>query len=320
MKPLELSSVAEVWKTALGMLGASLESMGRELQVWFPWGRVFRGHDAQGYLPPTELPHDLLSPIWSRYAGRSWRSLPVAHGNWLISLKLLQTPAPEAQELALPADVVNMLGLLGEVVKMECLLGLTLRILENRAGERIGHWERVRNLCVAVGHRMGLTGRELVDLELSGLLHDIGKVALPAKLWEETRPLSHDERRQMETHSMVGAGMIREIPGMDRVAESVLAHHETPDGHGYPRGLSREEIPLNSLVVGAVDAFDAMTHYRPYAAERTYKDSIAEMMANPEKYDDRVLWALQEVLRNLGILETRPVSPANPRFQEGPLA
>ncbi len=322
MKPLELSSVAEVWKSALTILEKALDPIGCQVQVWYPWGKDFRGHDLSGSLPPTELPPDLVSPQWARYAGRHWRSLNVAHNQWLISIKSKSgdLAASGRIDLELTSEIQNTFAMLGEFVKMECLLGLTLRILEARAGERTGHWERVRNLSVAVGRKMGMVPRELVDLELTGLLHDIGKIAISATLWEETRPLSPEERRQMETHSAAGAAMIREIPGLDRVAVGVHCHHEAPDGSGYPKGLTAEEIPLNALIVGAVDAFDAMTHYRPYAAERTYKESIQEMMAATGKYDDRVLWALQEVLRSLGILDSYPVSPAHPRYADGPIS
>ena len=213
------------------------------------------------------------------------------------------------EQFLLSKEASTTLSLLGEFVKLECLLGLTLRILENRANERTGHWDRVRHLCVAMGKQMKLASRELLELELAALLHDIGKVTLPISLLEESRPLSPAERKQIETHSAIGAGMIREIPGLDRVAECVLYHHEAPDGSGYPKALKCGEIPLNSLIIGAADSFDAMTHYRPYASEQTYKDTIKEMLDHSGKYDDRVLWTLQEVLRNLGILDVHPVSP-----------
>jgi putative nucleotidyltransferase with HDIG domain len=308
MKPLELSSVAEIWKTALSILSQNLQQEGTDVQLWFPWGKTWRGHEINGLLPPTELPAHLLSNVFVRFAGRLWHSFPVGDATWLISLRS-QGAIPEDRSLNVSPECRATLSLLAEFVKMECLLGLTLRILENRANERNGHWDRVRNLCVAMGLQLRLTGRELYDLELAALLHDIGKVALPGSLLEESRPLSPVERQQIETHSTVGAAMIREIPGLERVAESVLYHHEAPDGSGYPRGLKAGEIPLHAMIVGAADAFDAMTHFRPYAPEQTYHDAMNEMIANTGKFDDRVLWTLQEVLKKLGILGTHPVSP-----------
>lgn len=309
MKPLELSSVAEIWKSALKLLADALAPVGHHPQIWFPWGDLWRGHGEQGGLPTCDLPAGLREAAGTRFAGRSWRSLQVGDITWLVSLKIDHPSGGGNDHWTLPETIVPTFRLLGEVVRMECLLGLTLRILENRAGEHSGHWERVRHMAVAIGRKLQLSGKDLVEVEMTALLHDIGKVALPASLLEVSRALSAAERRQMEAHSTVGAGMIREIPGLERVAECVLAHHEAPDGSGYPRGLNGDEIPLPSLIVGAADAFDAMTHFRPYAAERTYHETLDEMVAQRGKYDDRVLWALQDVLRQLGILEIRPMVP-----------
>jgi len=184
--------------------------------------------------------------------------------------------------------------------------------MENRASERDGHWDRVRNLCVAIVKKMKLSASELFELEIAALLHDIGKVTLPSHILEESRNLSPAERKRMQTHSVVGAGMIREIPGMERIAEYVMYHHEAPNGSGYPKGLKGEEIPIQSLIIGAADAFDAMTHYRPYASERTYKETIQQMLHDEGKFDERVLRVLMEVLRNLGILEVFPASLDKP--------
>lgn len=312
MKPLELSSVAEIWKSALKILADALVSIGHHPQIWFPWGNLWRGHGEQGGLPTCDLPASLRDTAGERFGGRSWRSLQVGDITWLVSVKVDQNAGNSLEHWVFPESILPTFHLLGEVVRMECLLGLTLRILENRAGEHSGHWERVRHMAVAVGRKLHLVGKDLIEVEMTALLHDIGKVALPASLLEVSRGLSQAERRQMETHSTIGAGMIREIPGLERVAECVLAHHEAPDGSGYPRGLTGEGIPLPSLIVGAADAFDAMTHFRPYAAERTYHETLDEMVAQHGKYDDRVLWALQEVLKQLGILEIRPVSPPPP--------
>jgi len=309
MKPLELSSITEVWKSVLGKLTQSIAQVGADVQVWFPWGRNWRGHDSRGSLPPTELPVELAAThAGAHFAGRWWKPVSAAGLTWLLSFHAAEGGEKMLPEWKPATEVESALSFLGEIVRLESLLGLFLKVLENRAIEEFGHWDRVRNYCVAIGRNMGLSQRELVDLELAGLLHDIGKVSLPASLLEERRPLSPAERRQIESHALVGAAMIREIPGLDRVADAVMSHHESPDGSGYPRALRDPEIPLSGLIVAVADSFDAMTHYRPYAAERTYRESISEMAGRQGKYDERVLWALQQVLKQLGILETRPIA------------
>ncbi|NLI76255.1 MAG: HD domain-containing protein [Candidatus Riflebacteria bacterium] len=316
MKPLEMSSIAEVWRSALTIIADSLHGYGQDLQIWFPWGKTWRGHDQKGILPPTDLPADLLKAKGDRFAGRFWVCHPQGGVSWLLCVKPSSPQAPGLAGWAPTPRDTAALVLLAEFLRLESLLGLAVRVLENRASERQGHWDRVRNLAVTVGRHLGLAPAELVDLEMTALLHDLGKIALPNEILEESRPLTPAERRQVEGHSLVGAAMIREIPGLERVADYVQSHHETPDGTGYPRGLAAGDIPLVSLIVGAVDAFDAMTHYRPYATERTYKESIQEMIAQTGRFDDRVLWALQDVLKRLGILDTHPM--VNPPTTEGP--
>jgi hypothetical protein len=75
MKPLELSCITGVWKSALNILNQSLSGIGDDLQLWFPWGRTWRGQDANGSLPPTNFPDDIVSEDVSRFGGRLWKAV-----------------------------------------------------------------------------------------------------------------------------------------------------------------------------------------------------------------------------------------------------
>ncbi len=307
MKPLELSCIAGVWKTALGILDENMAGIGSDLQLWFPWGGVWRGHDRNGSLPPTDFPDDLAKPGVTRFGGRFWKAFALNGTTWLLSIRAPMSASAGMESWEMPRQAEDSLRMLGDFVRLECLLGLTMKILENQSREHIGHWDRVRNLSVAIGSEMGLSVRELADLELAAMLHDIGKVGLPEELLEMAGPLSADDRKKIESHSLIGSAMIREIPGMEMIAEIVLSHHEAIDGSGYPRGLKFAEIPFGSLIIAVADAFDAMTHYRPYAIERTYHESYDEIRRETGKYAPEVLAALERVLRRLGILEAKPL-------------
>lgn len=307
MKPLELSCITGVWKSALGILDENMAGIGSDLQLWFPWGATWRGHDRSGSLPPTDLPDDLVKTGVSRFGGRFWKAFSLNGTSWLLSVRAPMSATPEMHSWEMPSQAEDSLRMLSDFVRLECLLGLTMKILENQSREHAGHWDRVRNLSVAIGSEMGLSIRELADLELAAMLHDIGKIGLPEDLLATAGPLSPEERKRVEDHSLVGSAMIREIPGMEMIAEIVLGHHEAIDGSGYPRGLKFEEIPFGSLVIAVADAFDAMTHYRPYAIERTYHESFNEMKRETGKYAPEVLAALEKVLRRLGILEAKPL-------------
>jgi putative nucleotidyltransferase with HDIG domain len=305
MKPLELSCITEVWKSALRIIGEEVASIGQDLQLWFPWGNTWRGHDLKGTLPPTDLPRDLVDSV-SRFGGRFWKPVTISGSTWLLSIRAPMASGPQMESWEIPEKVEHSLQMLGDFVRLEGLLGLFMKILENRANEHVGHWDRVRNLSVAIGRDLGLSIKELADLEVAALLHDIGKIGLPDSLLMDTGPLDKESRKKIESHSIVGAAMIREIPGMDKIADYVLFHHESPNGKGYPKGLKEDEIPLGALVISAADAFDSMTHYRPYATERTYLESFNELRKEDGSFSGVVLASMENVLKRLGILDSKP--------------
>jgi len=311
MKPLELSCITGIWKTALGILEEALTGVSSDLQLWFPWGSVWRGHDRSGSLPPTDLPQDLIGPAVSRFGGRFWKSFALNGTSWLLSVRAPVSASAEMENWELPAKAEESLRMLSDFVRLECLLGLTMRILETQSREHAGHWDRVRSLSVAIGSEMGLSHRELADIELAAMLHDIGKVGLSEELLQTAGPLEEDDRKKIEAHSLIGSAMIREIPGMEMIAEIVLCHHENVDGSGYPRRLKQEQIPFGSLIIAVADSFDAMTHYRPYAIERTYLESFNELKGEKGKFSPEVVAALERVLRRLGIIESKPLVGTN---------
>lgn len=307
MKPLELSCIKGVWKSAIGILLESLNEIGQDIQLWFPWGKTWRGQDSNGSLPPTNLPDDLVRDGTSRFGGRLWKAVSVNGISWLLSIRAPASATPQMQSWDVSAKAQESLRMLSDFVRLECLLGLSMKILENQAKEHVGHWDRVRNLSVAIGQELGLSLQELVEVELAAMLHDLGKVGLPADILESADQLNDEQRKVMETHSKIGAAMIREIPGMEKVALMVLFHHEAPDGSGYPSGATIDEIPFGSLIIAAADSFDAMTHYRTYAIEQTYAESFNEMKRQKGKFAPEVLEALEAVLKRLGIIDAKPL-------------
>jgi len=111
---------------------------------------------------------------------------------------------------------------------------------------------------------MGLSQEEQNLAHLCGLVHDIGKIGLPAGLLEKAGPLTLEERRHMETHSEIGERILSKVDDYAEIANIVRHHHERIDGQGYPDGLADGEIPLLSKIIGVADAYNAMTSDRPY--------------------------------------------------------
>jgi putative nucleotidyltransferase with HDIG domain len=136
--------------------------------------------------------------------------------------------------------------------------------LDARDRYTAGHSSAVAIYARDIAMRMGLSKEDQELVHLCGLVHDVGKIGLPAGLLEKPGALSLDERRQMEQHPVIGEQILRNVDDYGEIAAIVRHHHERIDGSGYPDGLAGAEIPLLSRVIAVADAYNAMTSDRPY--------------------------------------------------------
>jgi putative nucleotidyltransferase with HDIG domain len=141
----------------------------------------------------------------------------------------------------------------------EALDGL-MSILQLHDRDGRGHAMRVARLAVSIADELGYDDARMVVLEQSALLHDIGKLDMPASILSKPAPLDEAEWRVMRTHPQVGYDLLKNQPRFAAAAESVLAHHEAYDGSGYPRGLRQRAIPQGARILAVADAYDSMTH------------------------------------------------------------
>ena len=125
---------------------------------------------------------------------------------------------------------------------------------------------------------MGLPTDALRRLAVAGLLHDIGKLQIPADILRKPGPLTDEEYRTIQTHPQAGADLLAHLGSFDEEIPIVLAHHERLDGHGYPHGLTGEQIPLEARILSICDVFDALTKARPYREAWT-RDRALELIA-----------------------------------------
>lgn len=127
-----------------------------------------------------------------------------------------------------------------------------------------GRSERLARWTLAVARDLGVPAADWPALEMGALLHDLGRYALLNDVVQTPRALEPGERALVQTHPTVGYEMLKGIPGLEAAAEIVLAHHERPDGKGYPRGLSGDDVPMGARIIMVCAAYDAMTEERPY--------------------------------------------------------
>jgi HD domain len=138
-----------------------------------------------------------------------------------------------------------------------------------------GHSSRVAHNARAVGIAMDLDREDLRAVYWAGLLHDLGKIAIPERILQKPAALSDEEFRTMRRHSDIGADLLLSVsPELRPIAEGIRAHHERWDGTGYPRGLAGEGIPLVGRIVSVVDVFEALTCRRPYREPRPVSEVL----------------------------------------------
>lgn len=139
------------------------------------------------------------------------------------------------------------------------------------------HCERVSDLAVAIGKRRGLSGERLEALRLAALSHDIGKIGVRDDILYKPEALTPDERTRIEKHPGIAAQILHRIHGAHKIAEIVFCHHECPDGSGYPRRLTAEQIPLEAGILRVADVYSALTDQRSYKPALPPRDALNRM-------------------------------------------
>jgi len=123
-----------------------------------------------------------------------------------------------------------------------------------------GHAMRVARLAVAVADELGVADADIAGLECGAMLHDVGKLDMPAEILSKPAPLTDAEWKVMRTHPQVGYELVNKLPRFSHCAAIVLAHHEAFDGSGYPYGLKGNQIPFGARILTIADSYDSMTH------------------------------------------------------------
>jgi HD-GYP domain-containing protein (c-di-GMP phosphodiesterase class II) len=239
---------------------------------------------------PAFAVDSLLAPLGLLAAfasyGHPWALLLV-----LPVLLLFSTFARERQR-----RIDNALELSSAYRGTAMLLGDVIEADDEYTGS---HSRDVVNLVVAVADRLKLDAHERRRAEFAALLHDVGKVKIPAEIIHKPGALDEAEWALMKTHTIVGEQMLQQIGGLlGEVGVIVRSCHERWDGSGYPDALAGDEIPLAARIVCACDAWSAMTTDRSYRAARPDDEAATELRACAgTHFDPRVVAALLDVMK-----------------------
>jgi putative nucleotidyltransferase with HDIG domain len=140
-----------------------------------------------------------------------------------------------------------------------------------------GHSLRVTLYSMIVAKELNLSDTYMEDIEIAGLLHDIGKIAMPKNILCKNGKLTDEEFLVMKAHPVLGAKIVINIKKLQLISDWVKSHHEKWNGSGYPDGLKGEEIPLAGRIIALADTYDAMTSTRPYRTALTHEVAINEI-------------------------------------------
>ncbi len=237
----------------------------------------FGGDEFVILLPRTtkEAAREIIKRINLCCQEESDEGLPISLG---IGLASKDAPEQDIKEILTAADnkmyqdkLVNSRSQKNKIVQS------LLDTLGAKSDETREHALRMTTLAHRLGRKIGISDTSLNRLSLLATLHDIGKTTIPEEILIKPEKLSAEEWQLMQEHPERGYKIVSATEEFAVIAEEVLSHHEKWDGSGYPRGLKKDEIPLLARIIAIVDAFDVMTHNRPYSRAITREAALKEI-------------------------------------------
>lgn len=259
------------------------------------------------------VPHPPLAAVCAGIA------LPLNHRGkgaacltlWTDEARLLDAEEiPTLEELAADLDF----GLIGLRVKterergllaleraMEDMVWAIAGTVEMRDPYTAGHQRRVAELSRAIGQELGLSEDRLHATALAAMIHDLGKINVPAEILTRPGRLSEIEFEFIKTHPAAGFEIVRNIEFRWPIADAILQHNERLDGSGYPRGLKGDEIIQEARIIAVADVVEAMCSHRPYRPELGIDAALAEILqGRGVTYDAAAVDACVHLLRDTG--------------------
>jgi PAS domain S-box-containing protein/putative nucleotidyltransferase with HDIG domain len=157
------------------------------------------------------------------------------------------------------------------------VINVIVMAVESRDYYTAGHQKRVSDLARAIASEMGLPSQQVEGIRIAGVVHDLGKISIPAEILSMPRKLNEIEYNLVKMHSKNGYDILREVDFDWPVAQMVYQHHERLDGSGYPRGLKGDDIILEARIIGVADVVEAMASHRPYRPALGIETALEEI-------------------------------------------
>ena len=163
-----------------------------------------------------------------------------------------------------------------------------------------GHSQKVSAYAALIAEALGMNDAEVDEIRLAGILHDIGKVAIPETILNKAGPLNPDEWETMKSHVHFGARILEPLAPLARVRGMIRHHHEFFDGSGYPDAISGDKIPLGARILAIADAYDTITSDRTYKKARPAAEALAELeRCSNAQFDAKIVALFVQTMRQL---------------------
>ena len=181
------------------------------------------------------------------------------------------------------------------------IIDLIVMVVETRDPYMAGHQKRVADLARSIAAEMNLSGEIIDSIGMAGLIHDLGKISIPAEILGQPRLLTDVEYSLVKTHPEIGYQILKEIDFYRPIDLIVYQHHERINGTGYPQGIKGEDILMEALILGVADVVEAICRYRPYRPASGIDKALKEISQySGVLYDPEVVDACTKLFSEKG--------------------
>ena len=211
----------------------------------------------------------------------------------------LTRPVDRAELLARVQSLIKLKQRTDELERAESVLFALARSIEGKDPYTGGHCERLAEYSASLGQHLGLADEQVTALRRAGVVHDIGKIAVPDSIILKPASLTPEEWKLMREHPGVGERICAPLKSFRLVLPIIRHHHEKFDGSGYPDGLRGENIPVTARVLQIVDVYDALTTVRPYKPAFSITDALQTMKLEVAKgwWDAQIFDQFEQLVR-----------------------
>lgn len=226
--------------------------------------------------------------------GVFFTSISLGHASKVSEEESFQAVLRAAEEIMYKRKLLEHKSLHGSIIAS---IRMTMHEKSHETEEQTG---RVATLSKTLGKAIGLSEKQLNELELLSTIHDIGKISIDEDVLCKPGKLTEEEWYQLKKHPEVGYRIAQASPELKHIADLILCHHERWDGSGYPQGLAGTDIPLLSRAMAVVDSFQAMTHDKPYRKAMTREAALEELERNAgTQFDPDIVEAFVRHIRDM---------------------